>query len=289
DAIASAQTAAGAHATANREEWVTPALVPALHTADAMYLPGRTHFDEAIADIKTLAIPDGANFLDRTNMYHAEAMYNFNQVIDPSIVEIVTGANYRVYDLNSEGTLFTLQQDGSEFDIREWGAYLQAARSFTDAFRLTASMRYDKNENFKGQFSPRVSAVYTVADHHNFRASCQRGFRIPTTQTQYIDLLTPQARLVGGLPLFRDKYNMNNNPVYALSDVNNQDFTPYEFKEWEPERVETYEVGYKSLINGKLLVDLFYYYNRFLSFEGSVVLLQRANPDGPITDLANPS
>src|SRR5690606_32644806 len=168
DAIASAQTAAGAHATANREEWVTQALVPALATADAMYLPGGTHFDEAIADIKTRAIPDGANFLDRTNMYHAEAMYNFNQVIDPSIVEIVTGANYRVYDLNSEGTLFTLQQDGSEFDIREWGAYLQAARSFTDAFRLTASMRYDKNENFKGQFSPRVSAVYTLADHHNF-------------------------------------------------------------------------------------------------------------------------
>lgn len=289
DAIASAQTAAGAHATANREEWVTQALVPALATADAMYLPGGTHFDEAIADIKTRAIPDGANFLDRTNMYHAEAMYNFNQVIDPSIVEIVTGANYRVYDLNSEGTLFTLQQDGSEFDIREWGAYLQAARSFTDAFRLTASMRYDKNENFKGQFSPRVSAVYTLADHHNFRASFQRGFRIPTTQNQYIDLLTPQARLIGGLPLFRDKYNMANNPVYALSDVNNQDFTPYEFKEWEPERVETYEVGYKSLINGKLLVDLFYYYNRFLSFEGSVVLLQRANPDGPITDLANPS
>lgn len=289
DAINAAQTAAGAHATANREEWVTQALAPALQASDAMFLPGGTHFDESIADIKTRPIPAGANFLDRTNLYHVEGMYNFDKIINPAAIEIITGANYRVYDLNSEGTLFTLQNDGSEFDIREWGAYIQAARSFADVFKLTASMRYDKNENFKGQFSPRVSAVYTLANHHNFRASFQRGFRIPTTQNQYIDLLTPQARLIGGLPLFREKYAMNTNPVYALSDVNNQNFTPYEFKDWEPERVETYEVGYKGLINNRLLFDAFYYYNRFLSFEGSIVLLQRADSNGPISDLANPS
>src|SRR5690606_14116784 len=136
------------------------------------------------------------------------------------------------------------------------------------------------NENFKGQFSPRVSGVFTVAENHNFRASFQRGFRIPTNQNQYIDLLTPQARLVGGLPLFRERYNMIENPVYALSDIERGQVTPYEFKEWERERVETYEVGYIGVVDEWLFVDVFYYYTRFLTFDGTAVLIQLKDPAG---------
>jgi outer membrane receptor protein involved in Fe transport len=44
---------------------------------------------------------------------------------------------------------------------------------------------------------------------------------MPTTQDQYIDLVTPQARLIGGLPLFRNKYNFSGNPVYTLATVTN--------------------------------------------------------------------
>jgi Outer membrane receptor for ferrienterochelin and colicins len=288
-AIEVAQSAANAYAGANRVEWMRNAMTPALQAANGMYLPGGSEFDASMADIKTRAIPAGANFLDRSNMYHVEAMYNFKRQVDPAIIELIAGASYRIYDLNSEGTLFALQDNGEEFNIREYGAYVQAGRNFNDVFKLTASLRYDKNENFKGQFSPRVSGVLTVAEDHNFRASFQRGFRIPTTQNQYIDLLTPQARLVGGLPLFRQRYNMIDNPVYALSDVQNGDLTPYQFKEWEPEKVETYEVGYKSAIDNRLFVDLFYYYNRFLTFEGTAVLVQLKDPTRSPADLADPT
>ncbi len=283
------QNTANVHLGANNVQWMADAMTPALQAANGMFLPGGTEFDATMADIKTRAIPQGANFVDRTNMYHAEAMYNFKRQIDPSIIEIIAGANYRVYDLNSQGTLFALDDSGNEFNIREYGAYVQAGRNFNDIFKLTASLRYDKNENFKGQFSPRISGVLTVADYHNFRASFQRGFRIPTTQNQYIDLLTPQARLVGGLPMFRERYDMVSNPVYALSDIQSGNMTPYEFKEWEPERVETYEIGYKSAIDNRFFVDLFYYYNRFLTFEGTAVLVQKRDPNGPITDLGDPT
>ncbi|GGG93461.1 membrane protein [Parapedobacter pyrenivorans] len=288
-ALQAAQQAANAHAGANREQWMNSAMAPALETADGMFLPRGSEFDATMADIKTRAIPMGANFLDRSNLYHAEAMYNFKRQIDPGVVELIAGANYRVYDLNSEGTLFALDNDGNEFNIREWGAYVQAGRNFNDIFKLTASLRYDKNENFKGQFSPRISGVLTVAEQHNFRASFQRGFRIPTTQNQYIDLNTPQARLVGGLPLFRERYDMISNPVYALTDIQNGDVTPYQFKEWEPEKVETYEIGYKSAIDNRFFVDVFYYYNRFLTFEGVAVLVQLKDPGGSIADLADPT
>ncbi len=284
-----AYAAANGAAQAGGREWMLTGLAGGIDVANGMYLPGGTDFESAMADIKTRPIPAGANFLDRSNLYHAEAMYNFKRQIDPSIVELIAGANYRVYDLNSEGTLFALQDNGQEFNIREYGAYLQAGRNFDDVFKLTASLRYDKNENFKGQFSPRISGVLTVADHHNFRASFQRGFRIPTTQNQYIDLLTPQARLIGGLPLFRERYDMINNPVYALSDIQAGNITPYQFKEWEPEKVETYEIGYKSTIDNRLFVDLYYYYNRFLTFEGAAVLVQLKDPNGSIADLVDPT
>lgn len=281
--------AANAAAQANGRQWMLDGLASGINIANRMLLPDSAGFEAAMADIKTEAIPSGANFLDRSNLYHAEAMYNFKQQIDPAIVELIAGANYRVYDLNSEGTLFALDENGEEFNIREWGAYVQAAHNFNDVFKLTASLRYDKNENFKGQFSPRVSGVLTVAENHNFRASFQRGFRIPTTQNQYIDLLTPQARLVGGLPLFRERYDMINNRVYALTDMQSGNMTPYEFKEWEPEKVETYEIGYKSVLDNRFFIDLFYYYNRFLTFEGTAVLVQLKDPNGPLTDLADPT
>ena len=296
-AIQAASAAANTYAGANSTQWLNNALAPGIATANDMYLPGGTKFESTLADIKTKPIPNGAKFLDKSNLYHGEFMYNFNKLINPKTVELIAGANYRVYDLNSEGTLFETQDgtpNGKEFNIREYGAYTQASKTFADVFKLTASVRYDKNENFKGQFSPRISGVYTVAENHNFRASFQRGFRIPTTQNQYINLLTPSVRLVGGLPLFRDKYNMETNAVYEQTAITQQSLTdgslkPYKFREWQPERVETYEVGYKGVIGKKLYIDAFYYYNRFITFDGITVLLQRKDPNGPITDLLDPS
>ena len=95
----------------------------------------------------------GAKFLDETSLTHFEGMYNFSDQID--FAEVVVGANYRRYNLVSDGTLFALQDDGEEFDINEWGAYVQLSKSLLDEkLDLTGSVRYDKNEYFDGQFSP---------------------------------------------------------------------------------------------------------------------------------------
>lgn len=184
-------------------------------------VPGTPAFEAAKNAVTSRPIPGnasgvGAQFVDKTNLYHFEGSYQF---ADIKWADFVIGANYRIYQLNSEKTLFTTDENGDEFSIKEYGGYAQGSkRLFNDKFKLTASVRYDKNENFEGQWSPRVSGVYS-AGNHNFRASYQTGFRIPTTQDQYIDLVTPQARLIGGLPLFRDRYNFSGNPVYTLATV----------------------------------------------------------------------
>jgi iron complex outermembrane recepter protein len=155
------------------------------------------------------AIVDGGGaFLDRTNMFHLEGVYNFKNKI--KFMDLLVGANLRKFILRSNGTLFADKKDGRDgtIPINEYGAFVQASKSmFDDHFKLTTSLRYDKNQNFEGQFSPRVSGVLSWGQN-NIRLSYQTGFRIPTTQNQYIDLKTPSGTLIGGLSEFEKRYNL---------------------------------------------------------------------------------
>ena len=124
-------------------------------------------------------------------MYHAEFNYNFKNQI--SWADIQVGGNYRKYSIYSGGTIFdedcTTCDDNPDnydrVDINEYGGYVQIAKRF-GGLKLAGSLRYDKNENFDGQINPRLSAVYTVNEVHNFRASFQTGFRNPDSQAQFI-------------------------------------------------------------------------------------------------------
>lgn len=245
-------------------------------------MPGTDAYEAAAKTIREKAIPGdasgvGARFADKTNLYQLEGMYNFMKEID--FMEMLVGANYRVYDLNSEKTLFALDDNGNEFNIKEWGAYIQLGKKvLDDQLKLSGSLRYDKNMNFKGQFSPRLSAVLTIAKDHNIRASYQTGFRIPTTQNQYIDLNTPQAHLIGGLPFLRDRYGLNSGPVYSLESVQAGAPQQYQFKDFNPEKVISYELGYKALISRKLLVDAYVYKSDYKNFIGTQVVIQPVSP-----------
>ncbi|MCP9770781.1 TonB-dependent receptor [Lacihabitans sp. LS3-19] len=166
-------------------------------------------------------VDGGGAFADKSNVYHLEGYYNFkNQV---KFMDLSVGANLRQYQLRSNGTLFADLKDGRNgtIGIQEYGGFIQAAKSmFADHFKLSASMRYDKNENFDGQFTPRISGVFSFGEH-NIRLSYQSGFRIPTTQNQYIDLKTASGTLIGGLPEFDTRYNLANGiAVASLTSAN---------------------------------------------------------------------
>ncbi|MCZ2471770.1 TonB-dependent receptor plug domain-containing protein [Aquirufa ecclesiirivi] len=245
----------------------------ARNTADVgRLIPGTAAFTNAVEAIKGKPLPQGARFLDKSALYHYEGMYNFTEMLDDKF-EMLVGANYRVYALNSEGTLFARQDNGQEFSINEYGGYLQLAKKmFQDKFKLTGSMRYDKNENFEGQYSPRLSGVYTIGQS-NFRASYQTGFRIPTTQDQYIDLNTPSARLLGGLPVVQDRYKLSGNSL-TLQSVLSGKPEVYTAKAWKPEQVRTFEVGYKGNLGNNLLADFYYYQSTFTNFSAGQVVVQ---------------
>ena len=187
------------------------AAITARKVADKdMPMPGSAQFNTLLNKYSTTSIAKGGgSFLDKTNLYHIEGVYNLKNQI--KFMELLVGANYRQFQLRSEGTLFADTKDGrnGSIAINEYGAFAQAGKSlFSDHLKITASMRYDKNQNFEGQFSPRISAVASFGQS-NVRLSYQTGFRIPTTQNQYIDLQTPGGTLIGGLPEFNSRYNLN--------------------------------------------------------------------------------
>ncbi len=246
-------------------------------------LPGTPEFENASRQVRADFIPQGSLFNDQSRMYMAEGQYDFRNDFD--FMELQVGGQYRVYELRSNGTIFA-DVEGNDITISEFGAFVQAGkRVLDDKLKLSGSLRYDKNENFEGQFSPRISGVFTQKNH-NFRLSYQTGFRMPTTQGQHIDLNVVSARLIGGLPFYREKYDIFNN-AFTLASVEQyiakvgsgvspvspeatsllKPATEADFPELRPEQVRSIEVGYKSLLNNnKILIDFAYYYNIYNNF-----------------------
>ncbi|MFT4833318.1 MAG: iron complex outermembrane receptor protein [Flavobacteriaceae bacterium] len=226
-------------------------------------------------------IPNGPYFADKSKMYHAEGQYNFSRLLD-NIIELQAGASFRTFDLRSGGTIFPDQNGGIQ--INEFGGYIQAGKEvLPDQLKFSGSLRFDKNQNFNGQVNPRLSAVYTVNKNHNFRISFQTGFRNPTTQGQYIDLNIISARLLGGLEENYQKYELTtngytggsvvafrdayfNNPAAGMASYSDLLEPVTTFDPVRPERVKSIEIGYKSLIKNKLMIDAEYYYNAYTDF-----------------------
>jgi iron complex outermembrane recepter protein len=288
--IQAAQQAQGGN-TEFRQETVdallaNPNVVSSLHRAARQgadstpyynrFEPGTAEFEAARDAALEGNVPDGARFNDNSRFLHAEGQYNFKNEID--FVDLQAGLSFRQYQLRSNGTIFD-DADGG-VNINEYGGFVQAGRSLLDdRLRLTGSIRYDKNENFDGQFNPRISSVIRVADTQNIRASYQTGFRNPTTQGQYIDLNVLTARLLGGLPYLAEKYEVTEN-AFTMESVDRftnellagnpnaiAELEPYnEFNPVKPEQIQSFEIGYKGLLGGRLMIDAAYYYNIYDDF-----------------------
>lgn len=229
-------------------------------------VPGSPTFKTIFDQVVSKPIPAGGKFLDRTDLYQTEGQYNFTDQI--KFADVTVGASYRLYRLNSQGTLFA--DTTGAISTSEYGAYLQVSkRLLNDKLKLTASGRYDKNENFKGKFTPRFSAVVTVAPDQYVRASYQNAYRFPSNQNQWINLRVGDGILIGGLPELRKFYHFDTNPPVNPSTGQLQNFGEY-----KPESVNAYEVGYKGLFNKRVLVDFYGYYSRYQNFIGRINVAQ---------------
>jgi outer membrane receptor for ferrienterochelin and colicin len=197
----------------------------------------------------------------------SEGQYNLSQWV--KFADIIVGANIKKYILNSEGTLFI--DTAKAITFNEVGAYAQVSKKFFgEKLTLSASGRYDKNEDFKGQFTPRATALIRVAKDNNIRVSYQTAYRFASTLQKYLRLNVGGYTLLGGLPWVMDFMNAAKQPVYESNNPGNL----YVYKEFKPEKMTSFELGYKGLLTKNLLVDVYGYMGEYRDFIGRNVLIQ---------------
>ena len=274
-------------------------------------IPGTPAFQNAFNQVTSN--PDvlvGSKLVDNSKIYHSDANYNFKDQI--KFAEIQVGGSYRRYDLNSFGRIYTdtPQFGGIKYD--EYGIYTQVQKKFMDdRLKFTGSIRYDKADNFDGNYSPRVSLVYSAgeAKNHIFRGSFQTGFRNPTTQDQYIGFNVGNAILLGSAPDNLTRYNETLPVTSVLGqalvggttttiDGNNAYFNSYTKESVDafaalassnpvaasallrrtnvdlvkPETVKAFELGYRGQYEG-FNIDINGYYNIYNDFIGNLTVV----------------
>ncbi len=175
--------------------------------------------------------------------------------------DLIIGGAWRKYYLKSSGTLLS---DGSNSPlgamprnyITNWesGIYSQLRYKFiNDKLLISVASRMDNFKNFGLKWSPRISAVYSEG-RHNFRANFATAYRAPAQLDQYIYLDYGSILLIG-------------NTENGFKGLNASGTLPIAIPKIAPEQMNSWEIGYKALINKDLQIDMSYYrslYNQFI-------------------------
>jgi len=253
---------------------------------------GTPEFSEPLNRISTTPLADGgALVFDQSKMAQLEGMYNFTHLI--KIFEMQLGISERIYSIDSNGSIF-FDEPGKPININQFGTFLQLNKDFLDdRLRITGAFRFDKNQNFKSQYTPRFSLVGFLDEkrEHSIRGTFQTAYRFPSTSDQWIDLDVGLYKTIGGMEPIRSKYGFDSIPIYPMSGrnpVTDKPITengPIIVPLLAPEKVTSSEIGYKGLLlEKKLFLDTYAYYNKYKGFQATQLVAQLAEDIGAKED-----
>lgn len=227
--------------------------------------PGTPRYEAAFDSITALKNTEGGTrFFDKSALYHINGEYNFTfDWLD----ELKVGASFRQYRPVSEGTVFK-DSAGIEIINSEFGVYAGFQKKFTRKWIATATFRMDKNNNFQYLFTPAASLVYSPNAYNYLRFSFSSGVRNPTLTDQYLDLDIGPATLLGNLGGYEGLFTLDSFLDFIgdgqdLSVLEDLTIDPV-----KPERVKTFELGYRTTLWEKFYIDASYYFNIYDDFIG---------------------
>ena len=265
-------------------------------------------------DIKSSTIPDapitgGAALRQKSRLYHTEAQWDLSKYT--KVVDLLVGGDARIYEIIPDGNNFVdfdrsiaernkpvmvdgKVPDSSDFGnnvyYKKFGGFAQVTKTFfKEKLKLFGSLRYDYNPEFDPKFTPRLAAVYTVNQRHNFRFTYQQGYRFPALFEALSYVNNGRVKRVGSLSYINEGLGYLDNSYTQASVVNfnaavsaagNTDAAALANRDqlqWanlpkaRPERITSFEVGYKSvLLNNTLIIDVDAYTNQYDGFLGQV-------------------
>ncbi len=263
---------------------------------------GINNWDIRSASISNAPITGGAALQQRSRLYHTEAQWDLAGKI--KFADLLLGADSRIYEVIPDGNNFVdfsrpisdrnlPQKDGSfgkNILYKKFGGFVQGTKVLLDDhLKVFASLRYDYNPEFDPKFTPRLAAVYTVNHVHNFRFTFQQGYRYPSLFEALSYVNNGRVKRVGSLPYINQGLGYLENSYTQASVVNfnaavsaqgNTDqaaranrnlLDVANLPHASPEKITSFEVGYKSVvIDNKLSIDFDAYSNTYDGFLGQV-------------------
>ena len=244
------------------------------------YAPGTARFNDKFDEITGKRFNEGGSlFFDKSILAQAMGQYKFKPVFG----EVAVGGNFRQYLPNSAGTIF---RDTGDVRIRnsEFGLYAGLEKKFLgNKLTGTATVRMDKNENFKALFSPALSLVYAKTPAHVWRASFSSAIRNPTLADQYLYYNVGRALLLGNVDgqfeAGRDSmFTVESFQTYRDNGLNRSLLEYFHVDRVRPEQVKTIEVGYRGTHWESIYLDLGAYNSWYSDFIGYIIGLHAAFP-----------
>ena len=258
-------------------------------------------------DIKSSTIPNapvtgGAALIQKSNLYHVEGQLDLTKQV--KYFNLLVGGDARVYALIPDGNNFvdfsrpiadrnTILPDGTfgkDTYYKKFGGFVQATKTFfNEKLKLWGSLRADYNPEFTAKLTPRLAAVYTVNEKHNFRVTFQQGYRFPALFEALSYVNNGRVKRVGILPIINEGLGYRENSYTqssvatfnaAVKAAGNTDAAALANKnllqvanlpDGRPEGINSYEVGYKAVLdNNKVFIDVDAYANIYDGFLGQV-------------------
>lgn len=270
------------------------------------FLPGSPEFASALATVTADPnLITGSKFQDQSKLYHVDVNYNFRDIIKVAEIQLGGSfRQYEMNSNGTIFTDYNGPLRYDEYGVYgqvQKKLMKEGRLKFTGSMRYDKSQNFDGSYSPRLSFVYSAGAN----KQHNIRASYQTGFRNPTTQDQYIGLNLGPFALIGSAPDNLTRYVETlpvstagqlingGNATATLSGVEayGNSFTLTSVQAFsaavasgqplqtaagllevaninlvKPERVQAFDIGYRSVINNDLSIDINAYYNIYNDF-----------------------
>jgi outer membrane receptor protein involved in Fe transport len=225
----------------------------------------------------------GTQFYDKSALYHVAGEYRFQP--KKYLDEIVVGANVRLYRPISDGTIFYDTIGAPRITNNEFGSFAGIERKFNDKkWKFNATLRMDKNQNFDLLFSPAASLVWQPNNKDYARLSFSSAIRNPTLTDQYLFLNVGRAILAGNLNGAKNLITVESFRDW-LGSLDKTKLRRFDVAPIQPEKVKSFEIGYRSTFWENTFVDASYYFSFYDNFIGYQIGITADSSQGFLRDV----